>query len=405
MGGGASGLIAAAYIQNNAHNTSYVILEKEPRVGKRLLSTGNGRCNLTNSNISQHNYRGTGSKYIADIISKYNTNFIIKQLNTLGLLTREDQSGRVYPYCEQASSVLDVLRKYTFEHELTEFEVVNIEKQNNLFAVKSKNEQIKAKKIIIACGGFVSPKLGANGSGYDIAKALGHKIISPLPSLAPVPVNSKILSSLKGIRSICNVTLYHNGQAIKSENGEIQFADGALSGICIFQLSPYVNRLLSKKEKNIYISVNFMPEFNREQIINLIKDKITIDPKQTLENFFVGILNKRIGQAVFKTADILPLSRQCGELSQVEIKKLSKTICDMRFTPSSISDKNKAQVSIGGIDCNEIDMSTMQSKKIKGLYFAGEITDVDGDCGGYNLHYAFSTGLIAAKNSIKDLNK
>ena len=148
-----------------------------------------------------------------------------------------------------------------------------------------------------------------------------------------------------------------------------------------------------------------MPEFSREQIIKLINNKIKADPKQTLENFFVGILNKRIGQAVFKIADILPLSKQCGELSQIEINNLSKTICDMRFTPSSISDKHKAQVSLGGIDCNEIDMATMQSKKIKGLYFAGEITDVDGDCGGYNLHYAFSTGLIAAKNSIKDLNK
>lgn len=405
VGGGASGLCAAAYLKKYSKKLKIAVIDKETRVGKRLLATGNGKCNLTNMNLSAKNYRGTGVKYIDELLCEYTPKKLRDEFNSFGLLTREDSCGRVYPYSGQASSVLDILRNYTDDCEIIDTKITTIKKDGKFFRLTSKNTEISAKKVILACGGKVQPNLGADGSGYALAKSFGHTIINQVPSLAPVVVKDKNLPSLKGIRTQCDVTLVCKGENIITEKGELQFADNALSGICIFQLSPYVNKYLTLGEKDMYISVNLMPEYSRKEIVDIITKKNKINSDCTLENLFTGIINKRIGTVILKMLRITPLSEKCNTLSESQIESIADTISNIKFYPSQISDINKAQVTCGGVCCDEINFSTMESKLVKGLYLAGEMTDIDGDCGGYNLHYAFSTGLRCAKSCIKELIK
>lgn len=405
VGGGASGLCAAAYLKKYRKNLKIALIDKETRVGKRILATGNGKCNLTNMELSAKNYRGTGVKYINELLCEYNPKKLREEFSSFGLLTREDSCGRVYPYSGQASSVLDILRNYTENCEIVDTKITAIKKDGKLFILIGKNIEISTKKVILACGGKVQPNLGADGSGYALAKNLGHTIINQVPSLAPIVVKDKNLPSLKGIRTQCDVTLVCKDEKIITENGELQFTDNALSGICIFQLSPYVNKYLTLGSKDMYISVNLMPEYNRKEIIDVLTKKIKINSDCTLENLFTGIINKRIGTAILKMLNIIPLSQKCSTLNKSQIESIANTIQNMKFYPSQISDINKAQVTCGGVCCDEIDFSTMESKSVKGLYLAGEMTDIDGDCGGYNLHYAFSTGLRCAKSCIKELIK
>ncbi len=404
IGGGASGLCAAAYISKYGKGVSFVVIEKEPRVGKRILSTGNGRCNMTNENLSANNYRTDNGLLINKLLEQYGTKELEDEFFSLGLLTKADSAGRVYPYSEQASAVLDVLRKYSSGNELVEKKAVSVKKNGATFTVEcSDGSVINAKKIILACGGCVSTKLGADGSGYKIASKLGHSVTKCLPSLAPVFVSSPYLPSLKGIRAHCSVSLYKGNKLIKSEDGELQFADNALSGICVFQLSPYVNTMLSKGDKDVTISVDLMPEYAKEQIENILKSKICLCCNSTLDELFTGILNKRIGQALLKYTDILPLSRETGTLSEAEISKIADAVKKFCFKPSKISDKEKAQVTHGGVSCGEIDPVTMESRLQKGVYIVGELLNADGDCGGYNLHFAFSSGFLAAKSCLNSL--
>ena len=310
IGGGASGLCAAAYISKYGRGISFAVIEKESRVGKRILSTGNGRCNMTNEHLSAANYRTDSNKLIDTLLAKYGTKELEDEFYSLGLLTKADSAGRVYPYSEQASSVLDVLRKYSSGNELVDKRAISVKKNGPAFAIEcSDGSVINAKRIILACGGCVSTKLGADGSGYKIAAMLGHSVTKCLPSLAPVPVKSPYLPSLKGIRTHCQVSLYKGDKLIKSEDGELQFADSALSGICVFQLSPYVNTMLSNGERDVIISVDLMPEYTKEQVENILKNKLHLCGNSTLEELFTGVINKRIGQVLLKYTDVLPLSR------------------------------------------------------------------------------------------------
>ncbi|MCR5636777.1 MAG: aminoacetone oxidase family FAD-binding enzyme [Clostridiales bacterium] len=404
VGGGASGLCAAAYISKYGKGVSFVVIEKENRVGKRILSTGNGRCNMTNEHLSADNYRTDDCLLINKLLERYGTKKLEDEFYSFGLLTKADSAGRVYPYSEQASAVLDVLRKYSSGNELVEKKAMSVKKNGSAFAVEcSDGSVINAKRIILACGGCVSTKLGADGSGYKIVSKLGHTVTKCLPSLAPVFVNSPYLTSLKGIRAHCRVSLYKGNKLIKSEDGELQFADNALSGICVFQLSPYVNEMLSKGDKDITISVDLMPEYTKEQIKNILKSKISLCENSTLDELFTGVLNKRIGQALLKSSNTLPFSREIGTLSESEISKIAKTVKSFCFIPSKISDKEKAQVTHGGVTCGEIDPNTMESRLQKGVYIVGELLNTDGDCGGYNLHFAFSSGFLAAKSCLISL--
>ena len=395
IGGGASGLMCAISAKQKNKNISVAVIEKNDRIGKKILSTGNGRCNLTNKNICKEKYIGSFIKQADYIFKKYDTDRIINLFEELGLLSYCDSEGRYYPVCRQASSVLDVLRfacdRLGVEIFCSE-NIRSIKKNSGVFSVKTDKSEYQSKKLVISNGSKAAPKLGGNSSGVDYLKNFGHKFSPFSPALCPVCVNSDLLKSLKGIRVTGKATLIDtNGKYIKSEIGEIQFADKALSGICIFNLSLYSN-------KNYCISLDLLHNYSNNELSELIYKNKRLFYNLEIENIFTGVFQKRITQAILKICNIKDFSRKCSSLTDKEINLICKTVKDMRFIIIENSSFEQAQCAVGGLLGTEIDEKTMESKKVKGLYVCGEIIDICGECGGFNLHFAFASGHYVGEN-------
>jgi len=376
IGGGAAGLMAAASLCKK--NKSVLVLEGAQRVGKKLLSTGAGRCNLSNINISPECYRGDTS-FLRSFLEKYSYEKIKEEFLSLGLLTREDGEGRIYPYSMQASTVLDVLRKESENAEtICECEVTDIKKNKDEFKLISKDGRVfEGKNVIIACGGKASNQLASKTGGYMLAEKMGHSVKNVSPSLVPVLVNPNEVKSLKGIRAKAKVKLIENGKIISEDIGEVQFTDNALSGICVFNISRFA-------KKGMKIVLDLMPEYSEDEIIKMIKEDVASE-------IFLGMLNKRVYAQAFK-------ARGYSLSEKISPKNAAFCVKKFEFNVLGTQGLDKAQVTAGGVSISEIDTDTMQSKKVEGLYFAGEILDVDGICGGYNLHFAWSSALCAARD-------
>lgn len=393
IGGGAGGLFFTALASDVCNHLSFAIIEKNQRVGKKLLVTGNGRCNITNIYVDKSNYHGTFSTYVDNILSVCPPEKVLSLLMKMGLVTRTDDYGRVYPKSNQASSVLDVLR-FNCENENVDFycenQVIKIEKNKNSFIITTDKEKLTADKVVFATGGAAAPKAGGDKSGYELIKSLGHTIIKPTPALCPVSVKSDYLKSLKGIRVQGEVSLLTDNKTVAAEKGEIQFTESALSGICVFNLSQYV-----EKGKNQIIRIKLMPEESFNEISDILNNNRRVFGSLDAENLMTGIFHKRIAQGLMKSAKI-PLNKKASEITDKEIKSLAKEINNFDFEVTGLTDFNNAQVTKGGVKGDEVDFVTMESKKTKGLYIIGEALDCNGDCGGYNLQFAFATGYIAA---------
>ena len=391
IGGGASGLMCAVAAKLKNSKLNIAIIEKNDRVGKKLLSTGNGRCNLTNKNVAAGKYKGTFDG-LADVLNKYDTDRLLAYFKRLGLLTFCDSEGRYYPVSKQASSVLDVLR---FNAEglgvkiLCKQNIHSISRQNG-FTVKTADDVITADKLVICCGSKAAPKLGGSASASDYLKNLGHTVIPFSPALCPVKAESSVLKSLKGLRATSKVTLSRNGKDIKTENGEVQFTDGALSGICVFNLSLYA-------EKGDVISLDLADFISEEEFISHLLNNKKLFSDLTAENIFTGILQKRLAQAVLKAGKV-ELNKNISELTENELNALVKAAKNMRFAVIGNAGFEQAQCALGGVKGNEIDGRTMQSRRVNNLYICGEAVDICGECGGYNLHFAFASGIIAGEN-------
>lgn len=403
IGGGASGLVSAisfAKALKHRNNVEIVVLERLDRVGKKILATGNGRCNLSNLNTNEKYYHSKNPKFVKDVLSQFNFKDTIAFFESIGLICRIEEDGRIYPYSNQASSVLDILRmevQHLGIKEICDFEVNNIKKHKNKFIISSTNNQkYEASKIILSTGGNAQPNLGSNGSGYKLLKSLSHTITDISPSLVQIKSDSKIVKALNGIKVNAEAKIICNNKVIRKEKGELLFTEYGLSGILILQLSTIIKNF---KAQNIKISVDIMPEFEKNNVKEIIQNKISKENWKSLENFFVGILNKKVGQMILKSAGIYPLSRKANSLSSSEINKIVETIKDWQFNITGTMSWNNAQVTSGGVNTEEFDSSSLESKKIKNLYVTGELLDVDGDCGGFNLQWAWSTGFIAGKSA------
>lgn len=403
IGGGASGLVSAisfAKALKHRNNVEIVVLERLDRVGKKILATGNGRCNLSNLNTNEKYYHSKNPKFVKDVLSQFNSKDTIAFFESIGLICRTEEDSRLYPYSNQASSVLDILRmevQHLGIKEICDFEVNNIKKYKNKFIISSTNNQkYEASKIILSTGGNAQPNLGSNGSGYKLLKSLSHTITDISPSLVQIKSDSKIVKALNGIKINAEAKIICNNKVIRKEKGELLFTEYGLSGILILQLSTIIKNF---KAQNIKISVDIMPEFEKNKVKEIIQNKISKENWKSLENFFVGILNKKVGQMILKSAGIYPLSRKANSLSSSEINKIVETIKDWQFNITGTMSWNNAQVTSGGVNTEEFDSSSLESKKIKNLYVTGELLDVDGDCGGFNLQWAWSTGFIAGKSA------
>jgi len=393
IGGGASGLMCAIAAKRKKPQLRVAVLEKNDRVGKKLLATGNGRCNLTHTAVDSSHYVGSFKRQSQAVLDRFGTEKLLAYFRQLGLLTACDSEGRFYPLCRQASAVLDVLR---FSCEAAGAAVfcsqsIRSVKHRDRFTVTTADRVFCADKLVVAAGSKAAPKLGGSGSAADILKNFGHRFVSFSPALCPLTVQSGVLKSLKGLRAQGKVTLLRGGKPVKAEVGEVQFNEKNLSGICIFNLSLYAQR-------GDGIALDLLPDISERELNKLLLQNKKNFSAQTADNIFTGILQKRVAQAVLKAAGCTDFSRSCAALSASELQRAAQTAKELRFSVTGNEGFERAQACLGGVYGGEIDEMTMRSKKQKNLWVCGEAVDLCGECGGYNLHFAFASGMTAGEN-------
>ncbi len=390
IGGGASGLAAAISAAENGCRVT--IYEAMDRIGKKILATGNGRCNISNSRAGIGNYYGKNPKFILGAKNRYWVNETIEFFERIGVLIKEENDGKLYPYSNQASSVLDALRFYAEDlgiKIITGFEAKSISKSKDGFSVLSlSGGRAFADRVILSCGGKAAPSLGGKGGGYDIAKSLGHTVMPLSPSLVQLKTKERI-SMLKGIKADALLTCGRS-----SYSGELLFTDYGISGPPVFSMS-------AKVTGSERIKIDFMPEYPLDEvrgIISYIKESFGV---RSLDVLLSGILNRRLSMFLLKAAGCAPLSRTASQLSDTQINAIASCIKSLELSLDGKLGWNNAQVTKGGVDTDGINPSTMESKRVRGLYIVGELLDIDGDCGGYNLQWAWSSGHIAGESAAR----
>ncbi|MDR1563988.1 MAG: aminoacetone oxidase family FAD-binding enzyme [Oscillospiraceae bacterium] len=415
IGGGASGFMAAITaaqeLKAAGKAAEITILERLERVGKKLIATGNGTCNITNIACTPKHYHGGERAKIQAVLEAFPPTATMEFFNSIGVLCKVEAEGeRVYPYSLQASSVLDCLRAQASRLGIKErcgAEVTAIKAEKGKLALRLNNEQFLADAVIFAAGGKAAQNLGGVESGYRLLQGLGHSLKELFPSLVQVRCPSPVCKSLKGIKQEGRASVLVDGKVLRTQSGEILFTEYGLSGPPILQLSRLVSEfhqtggINGQKRRSLQISLNLMPEYTPLEIAGLIKARAELLGAEPVLDLLTGTLNKRLGQALLKAVGVSPLSRSASSISSYEIKLLAQTITDWRLETSGVTGWNNAQVTAGGIPLEEIDVRTMESLKVKGLYITGEVLDADGDCGGFNLQWAWSTGHIAGKAAAK----
>lgn len=397
IGGGASGIVAAIVAARNGSNVT--IFEHTGRIGKKILATGNGKCNLTNTKQSEFCYRSDNEEFPMSILQQFTMQETVRFFGELGIYTK-NRNGYLYPHSEQASAVLDVLRLELRRLSITVLceSVIKTVRKDNKFTILTELKTYQFDKVILATGSKAAPNTGSDGSGYSYARNFGHTIIKPLPSLVQLKSDFSYLSHLAGVRCEAEVTLMSDGVSVIKERGEVQWVNYGISGIPIFQVSRFAAKELDNK-KNVTIYVDFLPDFSKELLHKMLMERKIHSMDKNMEEFLVGLFHKKIGIVLLKMAGIKP----DAPVKDSKDKDWDYLINQIKGLSIRIKDTNtfeNAQVCAGGVDTREID-TTMQSKLVTGLYFAGEIVDVDGCCGGYNLQWAWSSGYVAGFNASK----
>lgn len=395
VGGCSSGITAAINAKRLYPEMKIAVLEKNPRIGKKLLATGNGKCNITNIYALEHDYVGKG--FASYAMQEYSPEKIVDFFEGLGLICYSDSCGRVYPESNTAASVVDSLR---FELErikvdiICDMPVTEIKKSGSGFLV---NGEFGCKKIILAVGGKSSPSQGSDGSGYELAKKFGHEIIKPVPALVPLCGSAEITKTMKGMR-VRNVALTLKGEKIlKKTQGEILFTDYGLSGIAAMELAASAQKYIDDVKRTPFTYIDFMPKMTYNEIVDYLQNLSKIKGFCNIDNLLTGFLPKTVGIAICKAANLYKAEKRIDELSVKEIKLIAEKVKNFPLEITGTKGFVNAQVTSGGIKTDEIDPETMQSKKCRGLYLAGEIIDVDGGCGGFNLQWAWSSGMLAGE--------
>ncbi len=391
IGGGAAGLVAAITAARNG--VSVTILEHNDRVGKKLLATGNGKCNMTNLNISIDNYHGTKPSYAQSVLDRVSPTDVISFFNKLGLVT-EDKNGYIYPYSMQASAVLDVLRFAAYELKInivTECNINSIIKKDE-FIVYSDKGEYSFDKLIIATGSKASPKTGSDGSGYKFLKSFGHTLVKPLPALTFLVSEDKSIKQVAGVRTKACISLYDNEGFLDKCTGELQHTKNGISGIPVFQLS-YLAAMSLNEGLKVYALIDYLPDYSFDEVERILLNRLGSFRSRPKEEFLIGILNKNISGVIMKEA-LKNYKGNCEQIMRKDIAAIARLIKGYRVNVVNTGDYDNAQVCLGGVLTDEL-KDSLESRLVKNLYFAGEIIDIHGDCGGYNLQWAFATGIIA----------
>lgn len=395
IGGGASGLCAAIEAKYFDNSIDVIVFERMPKAGKKLLATGNGRCNFANENLSPKHFYGD-TLFLRRILTSAfadTENFF----RTLGVLSYHED-GRIYPRSQQAATIqqtlIDALETAKVKTRL-EAAVKSLKKSGNGFVVN--DEYFDA--VIVAGGGKASPVHGSDGSAYSLLEKTGHTKADLYPALCGLTYKDKKLNMLKGVRAECKATLSSDGCLLGEESGEIQFTEKAISGIPVMNLSHLV-----KRNKQLILTLDLCEDFSYNELYEHIENAKGNTPEKELENVLSGIVNSKLGFAIIDTADIKPHTL-IKSITRNNIKKLCDILKGFEIEITGTRDFSNAQITCGGIKTEEVNPETMMSKITDGLFICGEILDIHGDCGGYNLHLAWTTGRIAGCSAAQYLNK
>ncbi len=397
IGGGASGMAAAWAAAQNEQN-QVLLFERQARLGRKLLATGNGRCNLTNLNAAVQGFHGEDPAFAQPALESFPPEKVLAWFESLGLLTVSEETGRVYPYSDQANSVVDCLRFCLEKSNIRTVlgcEILKARKVGSQFSLETKEEKYLCDKVIIACGGLAGTKLGGSMAGYKLLGKLGHKATELRPALVQLRSPWQGCVSLKGVRCNCAIEILKDDKLFSQSRGELQFTEYGLSGPVVFEISRDVCREAGCWEAEI----DFLPQLSADKLFALLdaKRKTGLNCSELL----TGILHNRLGRVLCKNAGIHP-ETPISQLDDITLDNLANMLKGFYLELSEPMGMDSAQVTAGGVLTGQFNSQTMESKLTPGLYACGEVLDIDGDCGGYNLQWAWASGLTAGYSAGKE---
>ncbi len=399
IGGGASGIVAAISAAREGANV--IILEHKDRIGKKILSTGNGRCNLTNEYMEQECFRGDDVSIVTEVFRQFGYQETLDFFKELGVIFK-NRHGYIYPISDQATTILDVLHMELERLNVViclEHHVTTINRNAKGFLVCTDKGTYQADSIILATGGKAASVLGSDGSGYTLAKQFDHRISPVVPALVQLKAKGSYFKQLAGVRTLAKVSLFVNDKCISEDTGELQLTNYGISGIPVFQVSRYAAKGLYEKKK-VTAEIDFLPSMTDEELSLFIKERKRLHGDKKAVDFLVGMFHKKLIGVLLKEAKIA-LTDSINKLSDDKIKELLYLCKHFPVFIEGTNDFEQAQVCAGGVKTTGINPKTMESLNEPDLYIIGELLDIDGICGGYNLQWAWSTGFIAGKNAAK----
>ena len=434
IGGGAAGMMAA--IEAARAGAIVTLIEKNPQLGKKLATTGNGRCNYTNLDMEDQiggKFRGFHPEFAAPALDALPPEAVLDWFRAIGVEPRF-RGSYVYPNSDQASAVVDALReelhrlsvKVHYNAEVKSIQRVDADAEVSAakasmpgkaasasemrekmdagyFMIQCTDAVVKADRVILAAGSKAAPKTGSNGDGYFIARKLGHTIVPYVPALCGIRCAGDAFRALAGIRTEAVLELVIDGHSVDREAGELQLVDYGISGIPVFQLSRYAAYALQEGKKAA-VYINFLPGFTneaedpRECALRLYRQRQERLAGRKMESFFTGLLHQKLGQLLLRMASVRP-ELPVAELSEKQLRSLASLSVRFKAECVEMNGFLQAQVVAGGVDTTEVDPCTMASRLVPGLYFAGEVLDIDGICGGYNLQWAWASGFVAGRHA------
>ena len=399
VGAGASGLVAAIVAARNG--AQVFVYEKNNKIGKKILATGNGRCNVTNENIKLTNYHGLNPSFINPSINHFQTSTCKDFFRELGIEMVEGQKGRLYPKSLQSSSIVELLVYECTRLGVKFFlnrEVKKIQKTDKEFIIYVEDESLHVKSVLIATGGLAMPSLGSCDSGYEFAKSFGHSVVPTHATLVQL-ICKEDLKSISGVKIQGDIEVFVDNEIKSIKSGDILFTNYGISGSAVLDVSRVVANALHFKRK-VHVKIDLLPEYTKEQLKNLLKKRLKFSNSKSVELWLEGFINSKLARFIAKSLYV----KNADDLNNKELTKLVYTLKNMNLYVEETKGYKTAEVTAGGINTKEIDATTMESKLEQGLYFSGEVIDIDGDCGGYNLHWAWASGYTAGKNMMRKNN-
>ena len=395
IGAGASGMMAALTAAEDRENR-VLLFERQQRAGRKLMATGNGRCNLSNTELAPSNYHGADPSFASFALEAFPPEKALAFFGSLGLLTVREPSGRVYPLSDQANSVVDTLRFACLcagVELLAACPVRSIRREGDRFRLNTEDQGFMADAVIIACGGLAGGKLGGVSDGYELLKSLGHSRTALLPALVQLTTDPDYPRALKGVRADAQMNIFSEGRPLAASRGELQFTEKGLSGPVTFEISRAVSCLCGRPAE---ARIDFLPDYPEAEILEKLRAKCASFGVLPCEELFTGMVHNRLGKMLLKYCGLLS-QRILSELPEAELRAAAAAAKDFRLKVRGTEGFDSAQVTAGGIRTSEFDPHTLQSRLVPGLFACGEVLDIDGDCGGYNLQWAWASGRLAGR--------